>query len=394
MGMKIESRTKRRIAWGAGVLVAVLLLALAFRPRPIAVEVGEVTRGPIEATIDSDGVTRVVDRYQIAAPVTGMLLRLQVREGDAVQAGQLLARIEPVPLDPQAEVRARAAVAAAQARLAEANERAVQAEGLANQSARTAERTRVLASEGAVSAEARERADLEAENAARENMAARTRVTAAASELEAARAALGDLEDGGVAANVVAPAAGRVLRVYERSDRVVPAGTPLLDVGDARALEVVVDVLSTDAVRISEGMPIRIEEWGGDSALVGRVRQVEPSAFTRISTLGVEEQRVNVIGEVTEVPPALGDGFRVEARIVTWSATDALRVPSTALFREGEGWRVFVVEGGRARVRELRIGQRAVAATEVLDGLTEGDRVVLFPPDDLQDGSRIVNGEG
>jgi len=387
--MKIESRTKRRIAWGAGVLAAVLLLALAFRPRPIAVEVGEVTRGPIEATIDSDGVTRVVDRYQIAAPVTGMLLRLQVREGDAVQAGQLLARIEPVPLDPQAEVRARAAVAAAQARLAEANERAVQAEGLANQSARTAERTRVLASEGAVSAEARERADLEAENAARENMAARTRVTAAASELEAARAALGDLEDGGVAANVVAPAAGRVLRVYERSDRVMPAGTPLLDVGDARALEVVVDVLSTDAVRISEGMPIRIEEWGGDSALVGRVRQVEPSAFTRISTLGVEEQRVNVIGEVTEVPPALGDGFRVEARIVTWSAADALRVPSTALFREGEGWRVFVVEGGRARVRELRIGQRAVAATEVLDGLTEGDRVVLFPPDDLQDGSRI-----
>ncbi len=149
------------------------------------------------------------------------------------------------------------------------------------------------------------------------------------------------------------------------------------------------DVLSTDAVRISEGMPLRIENWGGDVALAGRVRHVEPSAFTRVSTLGVEEQRVNVIGEVSEVPPALGDGFRVEARIVTWSADDVPRVPSTALFREGDGWRVFIVDGDRARQRDVRIGQRAVANTEVLDGLSEGERVVLFPPDNLEDGDRV-----
>lgn len=387
--MKLEPRARRRIVWGIGALLLVLLLALAFRPTPVAVETATVTRGPMEVTIDADGVTRVVDRYQIAAPVTGMLLRLQAREGDAVRDGQVLARIEPVPLDPAAETRARSAVAVAEARLAEASERAIQAETIADQLARAAQRTRLLAEEGAVSVEARERADVEAENAARELAAAGTRVTAARGDVAAARAALGDLDDGGDAADVVAPADGRVLRIHQRSDRVIPAGTPLLDVGDARALEVVVDVLSTDAVRISEGMPLRIENWGGDVALAGQVRHVEPSAFTRVSTLGVEEQRVNVIGEVSEVPPALGDGFRVEARIVIWSADDVQRVPSTALFREGDGWRVFIVDGDRARRRDVRIGQRAVVNTEVLDGLSEGERVVLFPPDDLEDGDRV-----
>ena len=333
--MKLEPRARRRIVWGIGALLLVLLLALAFRPTPVAVETATVTRGPMEVTIDADGVTRVVDRYQIAAPVTGMLLRLQAREGDAVRDGQVLARIEPVPLDPAAETRARSAVAVAEARLAEASERAIQAETIADQLARAAQRTRLLAEEGAVSVEARERADVEAENAARELAAAGTRVTAARGDVAAARAALGDLDDGGDAADVVAPADGRVLRIHQRSDRVIPAGTPLLDVGDARALEVVVDVLSTDAVRISEGMPLRIENWGGDVALAGQVRHVEPSAFTRVSTLGVEEQRVNVIGEVSEVPPALGDGFRVEARIVIWSADDVQRVPSTATGPDG-----------------------------------------------------------
>lgn len=386
-------RRRRRLWWALSAAVVVLLLALAFRPTPATVDVGQVVRGPLEITIDADGVTRIVDRFQVAAPVTGRLQRIEAREGDAVSRSQILARITPTPLDPQAIAQARSAVTAAEARLEEANTRVVQARSTMELAQLTAERVRAVVAEGGMSLDARDRAELEAANAEREYAAAQARVRAASSDVAAARAALVDVDPEGAvgraAANVTAPAAGRILRVHERSERVVPAGTPLVEIGDAAGLEVVVDVLSTDAVRIPPGAAMRIEDWGGEGALHARVRLVEPAAFTRISTLGVEEQRVNVIGDLVGAPTALGDGYRVEARIVIWEASDVLKVPSSALFRTTDGWAVFVVEGGRAHLRSVEIGNRGIAEAEVLTGLNAGDEVVLFPSDQLRDGLRV-----
>jgi HlyD family secretion protein len=386
---------RKKATWVAVAAVAVVLIALAFRPAATPVETAEVVRGPLELTIDADGVTRLVDRYQVGAPVTGRLRRISVREGDPVTQGQVLAQITPMPLDPQATTQARAAVAAAEARLEEANARVAQTRSTMELARRTADRIRAVVEEGGMSIDARERAELEAANAEREHAAAQARVRAASSDLAAARAALLDVEPeraaGRASANVISPAAGRVLRVYERSERIVAAGTPLVDVGDAAGLEVVADVLSTDAVRITPGMPVRIEQWGGEGALSGQVRLVEPAAFTRVSTLGVEEQRVNVVADLPQAPTALGDGYRVEARVVVWEGEDLVKAPSSALFRVGERWATFVVEEGVARQREVRIGTRGIAETEIVDGLAPGDRVVLFPSDQLRDGARVTD---
>src|SRR5690606_28051431 len=223
--------------------------------------------------------------------------------------------------------------------------------------------------------------------------AAEARVRAATSDLEAARAVLVDVDPEGGAGravvNVTAPAAGRILRVHEQSERVVPAGTPLIDVGDASGIEVVVDVLSTDAVRIRPGAAMRILDWGGNSTIDGQVRLVEPAAFTEISALGVEEQRVNVVGDLIDPPPQLGDGYRVEAQIVVDAVPEAIRVPSSALFQVGEGWALFVVEGGRAVQRSVEIGIRGITDAQVLGGVAPGETVILFPSDQLQDGSPV-----
>jgi HlyD family secretion protein len=209
----------------------------------------------------------------------------------------------------------------------------------------------------------------------------------------AARAALLDADPAGSTGRAVAlvraPVGGRVLRVHEPSERIVAAGTPLVQLGDAGGLEVVVDVLSTDAVRIQPGAPMRLVEWGGEGAIAARVRLVEPSGFTKVSTLGVEEQRVNVIGDLLDPPAVLGDGYRVEARIVTWAADDVLRVPNSALFRTGGGWSLFVEQEGRARLREVRVGHRGASEAEVLDGLAEGEQVILFPSEQIRDGVRV-----
>jgi HlyD family secretion protein len=188
---------------------------------------------------------------------------------------------------------------------------------------------------------------------------------------------------------VRSPTTGRILRVPDASERIVAAGTPVAELGDPCDLEVVVDVLSTDAVRVVPGAPVELVAWGGEEALGGRVRQVEPSAVTRVSALGVDEQRVNVIVDLVDTPPALGDGFRLDARIVVWQADRVLLVPASAVFRTGSGWSAFVVADGRAQLRQVRVGHRSDAAVEVLEGLAEGDRVVLFPSDRLQSGLRV-----
>lgn len=388
-----EPRARRRLIWGAAGVLLLLLLVLAFRPDPLPVQTAEVAVGPIEVTVESDGMTRVVDRYQIAAPTAGRLERPSVEEGDAVPAGAIVARLTPVPLDPQEIARAEAAVSAAQARVTEATAGVEQAREAAVQTQRSAERATRLAEAGGLSQEEAERAVLEAARAEQELAAAEARVRAATSDLEAARAVLVDVDPEGGAGravvNVTAPAAGRILRVHEQSERVVPAGTPLIDVGDASGIEVVVDVLSTDAIRIRPGAAMRILDWGGNSTIDGQVRLVEPAAFTEISALGVEEQRVNVVGDLIDPPPQLGDGYRVEAQIVVDAVPEAIRVPSSALFQVGEGWALFVVEGGRAVQRSVEIGIRGITDAQVLGGVAPGETVILFPSDQLQDGSPV-----
>jgi HlyD family secretion protein len=384
---------RKRLIWGAVLAALILLVVWMMRPAPVAVETAVVARGPLSTSVQAEGVTRVRDRFQVAAPVSGRLERITLREGDAVAAGDVIARLTPLPLDVQAAAQATARVSAAQATRQEAEARVGQARAALEQTERTTARILEVAAVGGISVDAAERAELELAAARRELDAAASRVRAADAELAAARAALLDVDPtratGRAVVEIRAPAAGRVLRVGEPSERIVAAGTPLVEIGDAAGLEAVVDVLSSDAVLIRPGATVALVEWGGDGEIAARVRQVEPSGFTKISTLGVEEQRVNVIVDLDAVPAGLGDGYRVEARIETWSAADVLTVPNGALFRHGTDWGVFVKEDGRARLRELRIGNRGTASAEVLQGLNESETVVLFPSDRVTEGARL-----
>jgi len=385
---------RRRLIW-AGLLAVILLLVVwMLRPSAVAVETAVVTRGPLSTAVQAEGVTRVRDRFQVATPVSGRLQRIALREGDAVAAGDVIARVTPQPLDAQAAAQASARVSAAEAMRQEAEARVGLARAAMEQTERTTARIREVAAVGGISADAAERAELELAAARRELDAAASRARASDAEVAAARAALLDVDParatGRAVVEVRAPAAGRVLRVSEPSERIVAAGTPLVEIGDAAGLEAVVDVLSSDAVGIRPGAPVALVEWGGDGEIPARVRLVEPSGFTKVSTLGVEEQRVNVVVDLDAVPEGLGDGYRVEARIETWSAADALTVPNSALFRRGADWGVFVHENGRARLREARVGRRGTTAAQVLSGLNEGETVVLFPSDRVTDGARLA----
>ncbi len=375
------------------------------RPAPLAVDVATVQRGPLRVTIDEEGETRVRQRYVVAAPTSGSLLRIEVDEGQHVEAGAVVARIEPAPLDPRDLATARARLEAAEAtqRAAAASVRRSQAALV--QAKRDAARAERLHRAGTLSTDAREKAKLAETSAVQDSDAARFAADAAAHEAEVARAALmatsgpkepgpqapGEICAGGrpcVAAR--APVAGQVLRVFEESERIVAAGTPLVEVGDPASLEIVVDILSTDAVRVSPGARVLIEDWGGEGTLEGRVRQIEPSAFTKVSALGVDEQRVNVVADLVVPEPRLGDRYRVEARIVVWEGDDVVQVPASALFRHGSAWEVFVVERGAARLREIQLGHQAAFDAEIARGLEVGETVILHPSDRVRDGARVA----
>ena len=390
------------------VALGVLALGVAFwlfRPAPITVDVASARRGALRVTIDEEGETRVRQRYTVAAPTTGRLLRIEVDEGQSVAAGEVLARIEPAPLDPRdlATARARLEAAGATQRAADAGLRRAQA--ALTQSKRDASRAEQLHRAGTLSTDAREKAKLAETSAAQEAEAARFAADAAAHDVEAARAALlatsapnppvpvapgGDCGSGRPCVLASAPVAGQVLRVFEESERIVVAGTPLVEIGDPASLEVVVDILSTDAVRVSPGARFLVEDWGGEGTLEGRVRQIEPSAFTKISALGVEEQRVNVIADLGAPEPRLGDRFRVEARIVVWESGDVLQIPASALFRHGSAWAVFAVERGAARLREVKVGHQAAFDAEIEQGLGPGETVILHPSDRVHHGARVA----
>ncbi|HSP99585.1 MAG TPA: HlyD family efflux transporter periplasmic adaptor subunit [Candidatus Dormibacteraeota bacterium] len=394
---------RRRAAAGAALVLAAVLVWFVFRPAPVRVEVGRVERGRLMVTVDEEGETRVRDRFVVTAPIAGRVARLTLEPGDPLQQGTVVARMHPVPLDPRARAEAEARLEAAQAAVREATAQVGNARAALEQAQRSAARARQLGRAGTIPEEEQELAELDETSRGKELEAAQFAERAAAYHLEAARAALmapGNLASQAMVAacesgepgciELRAPVAGRVLRVPEKSERVVAPGEPLLEIGDPTALEIVVDLLSTDAVKVHPGATMLIEEWGGPAPLPARVRRVEPSGFTKVSALGVEEQRVNVIGDFTGDTGGLGDGYRVEARIVVAEADDVLLVPSSALFRRQDAWHVFAVVDGRATLRQVEIGRGTPQQTELLGGLAAGDAVVLHPSDQVADGVRVA----
>lgn len=380
-----------------------LLLFLVFRPVPVRVDMAPVERGPLVVTIDEEGRTRVRERFVIAAPVAGRVERRFLKAGDAVDVGSVVARLYPLPLDARTRFAAEARLAAAEAAQRASDARVEEARATLEQAERSAQRARNLGGKGTISKEERERAELAEITARKDLEAAEFSARAAAYEVEAARATL--LSPGHeTTQDLVArcetgepgclelrsPIRGRVLRVPEESERVVPDGAPLIELGDPSALEIVVDLLSSDAVKVSPGAPMTVEDWGGDHPLRARVRVVEPSGFTKLSALGVEEQRVNVIADFEEPAEGLGDNFRVDVRIVVWQDDDVLKVPSSALFRRAGEWNVFVVRNGRAYRQRIEAGRRSALEVQVLSGLEPGAKVILHPSDRIQEGSRVA----
>jgi HlyD family secretion protein len=380
----------------AALGVAGVAGAIVLRPSPVRVEVARVRRGPMRVTVDAEGKTRARDRFVVATPVSGRLARIDLHRGDAVRRDEVIARIEPLPmapLDPRQLAEAKARVAAAEQLKHEADAVVERARADCEQAGRELSRAEKLIETGDVSRQDFERARNAALTCRQQIEAANYRARAAASEVEVAKAALITVEragqSGGDATVLVrAPVGGRVLRVVEESERVVTAGAPLLELSNP-SLEVVIEVLSVDAVKVKPGMSVMIEGWGGEQALEARVRLVEPSAFTKISALGVEEQRVNVIADFIEPDTPLGDGYRVESQIVIWETNGRLKAPLSALFRSGQRWNAFVVENGLAKRREVETGHRADFEVEVLSGLQEDEIVISHPSNLVADGVRV-----
>ncbi|HVS66262.1 MAG TPA: HlyD family efflux transporter periplasmic adaptor subunit [Thermoanaerobaculia bacterium] len=390
---------RKRWRWVVGLAVVIVVVALVAFPRRVEVEVAEVVVGPLEVTLDEEGETRVREPFLVSAPIAGRVERIELEPGDPVIAEDTVIATfrpsAPVLLDARSREEARASVEAAEAAVGGARaERERIASELAYARAEAARYER-LAGEGIVSEDLLDQVRLRVSTQEEALQAAEYALRTAEGDLRMARARLLEAaptrEEGGVIA-IRSPVDGVVLRRLQQSEAVVPAGTPLVEVGDTSDLEVVADYLSSDAVRMKPGYAALIERWGGEP-LLARVRRIEPSGFTKISALGVEEQRVNVIldldGEQREAWEQLGDGFRVEVRVVIWADDRVRVVPTGALFREGERWAVYRVEDGRARLRLMEIGVRSPQQAQVLDGLAPGDLVVLHPGEMVSDGVRV-----
>lgn len=400
----------KRSTWiygGIAVVAAAAALAWAFAPRPVAVELATATQGRFEATIDEDGKTRLRDRYVISAPLAGLLDRITLREGDVVKADDVLATLTPV-LSPLLDERSlrdqRLRVEIAQANVQRAQARIERARVALQQARNEVARSEQLARQGFVAATKLDTDRLSAQAAQKELDAAVEEHHVAGHEVEQARSALvavqrpaGDARRG---FELRAPVAGRILRIMQGSEATVALGTPLLELGDLGRMEVVAELLTTDALQATPGSRVIIERWGGPGTLEGRVRMVEPAAFTKVSALGVEEQRVKVLIDITSPPErwqALGDGFRVGVRIVTQATDNALKVPVSAVFpvaaaadgNGGGGMAVFVHDGGRARLQAVELAARNGSEAWVRQGLKAGTAVIVYPPPAVKDGVRV-----
>lgn len=391
---------RRRLPW-LGVVLLVALVVVGLWPRAVPVEAGTVSRGPLVVTIDEEGMTRVRNRYVISAPVAGQLRRIDWKAGAAVEAGKTVIAILETSgadfLDARSQAQAEARVRTAEAAREAAKAQRERASAGAKMFSADLDRLKQLFAQKVLSAQEYDSAQMRASTTQQEERAAEFALKVAEFELQQAQAILTRGASGGKSGAeplvITSPVSGRILRVMQESARVVPGGFPLLEVGDSTDLEVRIEVLSRDGVAIKPGTRVMLEQWGGAEPLAARVRHVEPSAFTKISALGVEEQRVYVIADFTdalEKRPTLGDNYRVEARIVVWENGSALRAPAGALFQRGGVWQVFAIEAGRSKLRSVKIGRSNGVETEIVEGLGEGTRVVIYPGDKVVDGTRVA----
>jgi HlyD family secretion protein len=396
----------KRFSWyivGAIVLAAIVF---AFIPKSVEVDVAQVDRGPMRVTVDQDGKTRVKERYVISAPLMGRLIRVNLKAGDAVEAGRTtIASIVPTPpelLDARAYDEAEARVRAAEASLLQAEPMIVRATARRDQAIVDLNRAKQMAVNSVASPDELDQKSLAVSVNEAELKAAVFARDVARFQLEQAKAALARTAVGATTMpstadesvfQIISPITGYVLRVWQESEATVNAGTQLLEVGDIGELEAVIDVLSRDAVNVRPGAPVLLERWGGGEPLRGRVRRVEPSGFTKISALGVEEQRVNVIVDFTDdlgARQTLGDGYRVDARIVTWERPDVLKMPVGALFRNSQDWSCYAIHDGRAVEHKLQLGRMNADEAEVLDGLSDRDVVIMHPSDKIKNDVAVV----
>ncbi len=386
---------RRVVRIGVAIVVLVAVLVWAFRAPPVPADFATVALGRLQVTVAEEGQTRVRDRYVISAPVPGRMQRIELEPGDPVVAGKTVlahfAPTDPALLDlrTRAELEARVKAAESGIGAARAERDRIRAELTFAQSEAT--RARELVREGAIAQRDLESAEQRLKALEGSLASAGFAVATAQHQLQVARAGL--LQTSGGSSAVIplrSPVDGVVLRVVQQSETVVPTGQPLIEVGDLRNLEIVADLLSSEAVKVQAGQPVIVEQWGGDRPLKGRVRLVEPSGFTKVSALGVEEQRVNVIVDIDERPKDLGDGYRVEIRVIVWSKDNVLKVPTSSLFRVANDWAVYKVSNETAVRQIVTIGQRSGLEAEVLDGLAEGDRIVVYPSDAIQEGVKLV----
>ena len=381
------------------VVVVAGLLAVALWPRTLPVDTAVLARGPLQVTVDEEGKTRVRDRFVVAAPVMGRVLRIELEPGDAVAAGDVVARLRPESpalLDTRSRAEAQATLESARATVGRARADEQRARAALAQAQRELARVRTLVAESLGTTQQLETREADVRAADEQVNAAAFASRAAASDVERAQVRLAPptaRESDGRVVSITSPVAGVVLKRVRESESIVPAGDPLLEIGDPRQLEIVVDLLSVDAVRVPAGARVLIEEWGGDHPLEAKVRRIEPSGFTKISARGVEEQRVNVILEFTdpgEASRALGDGYRVLARTVLWESSDVLKVPTGALVRSGEAWAVYIVKDGRSQRVPVVLGHRNGQEAEVMSGVDAGTTVILHPGDAIVDGVKVA----
>ncbi|WP_035139483.1 efflux RND transporter periplasmic adaptor subunit [Fischerella sp. PCC 9605] len=441
---RLPKFSRKLFVYSAIALATLTLVVWAFRPPPIPVDTGCVTRGELRVTVNAEGKTRVRDRFVVSAPVDGRLARIELDEGDKVEQGTVVARIDPLPLTAsvkealarlaewqaqregvatqrpkqatleQAQKRIQSALAAQR----QAEARVAQAQAALAQARRDSQRAQELQAAGVIPRKDREIAELNETTKAKELEAAKLEAKSATAEVQVAQAALtvlqqqqsdpdyllkvydariasveaelSKLKDEAARTDIRSPVRGQVLRILQKSAQYVTSGTPLLEIGDVSKLELVIDVLSSDAVKIQPGDTILIDRGADTQPILAKVRLVEPSAFTKVSALGVEEQRVNIIGDFVDTPHSFGDAYRVDVQIVIWDSKNLLKIPLSSLFRCDRSWCTFVVKDGKAALRLVEIGQRSDFEAEIRQGLKEGEVVILHPSEQINDGSRVT----
>lgn len=383
-----------------GTIIIVTIIVIGFIPRPVLVDVAISKRDTLQVTIEEEGKTRVIDRYVLSAPVDGFARRLDLNVGDIVKKDQHILCLEALRsnvLDPRSRAEAEARISAATATLNAAGRNVRAADADAEFAASELDRLKRLYESRTISLDRFQQAEANARRTKANLESAKFDVQVAQFEKNAAEAALSfsAAEQTGEAPETVpilAPVAGSVLKIHHESEGVVNKGDPILEIGDPLSLEVEVDVLSRDAVKIAPGTRVLFERWGGDEVLEGLVRTIEPVGFTKVSALGVEEQRVLVIVDITsskELWQRLGDGYRMETVFILWEGKDLLQIPSSALFRHNDGWSVFAVSDDRAELRSVKVGQRSGLSAEIIDGLNEGEYVINHPGSNVADNSRV-----